>query len=101
MLNAKPRVGTGAHFAPLRCTDISSRTSPAALFRARITRDEMLVLFFGAEIHRADDPVDQAGSGYPGTASLIVRSSPDLVARPSRAMDSIIGQFCRKNVVAS
>ena len=62
MSNAKPRVGTGAHFAPLRCTDISSRTSPAALFRARITRDEMLVLFFGAEIHRADDPVDQAGS---------------------------------------
>jgi hypothetical protein len=61
----------------------------------------MLVLFFGAEIHRADDPVDQAGSGYPGTASLIVRSSPDLAARPSRAMDSIIGQFCRKNVVAS
>jgi hypothetical protein len=32
--------------------------------------------------------------------NLIVRSWPVLV-RPSRAIDSIIGQFCRKNVVAS
>jgi hypothetical protein len=41
------------------------------------------------------------GTSTQGMASLIVRSSPDLLSRPSRAMDSIIGQFCRKNVVAS
>jgi hypothetical protein len=38
---------------------------------------------------------------YQGMTSLIVRSAPDLLTRPSRAMDSIIDQFCRKNVVAS
>jgi len=38
---------------------------------------------------------------YQGMTSLIVRSAPDLLTRPSRAVDSIIGQFCRKNVVAS
>src|ERR1700694_1290791 len=53
-----------------------------------------------AEIRRAESQV-QVGPSYQATASLIVRSSPDLLTRPSRAMDSIIGQFCRKNLVAS
>lgn len=36
-----------------------------------------------------------------GAVSMIVRSSPVPLTRPSRAMDTIVGQFCRKNVVAS
>jgi len=36
-----------------------------------------------------------------GTANLIVRSSLDALTRRSRAIDSIIGQFSRSNVVAS
>ena len=51
--------------------------------------------------------VDDAGREYRSTCrsqstpSLINLTSRDGFARPSRAMDSIIGQFCRKKDVAS
>ncbi len=54
----------------------------------------------GAE-NSSQGQVDRMESCCQGAASLIVRSSPVPLTRPSRAMDSIIGQFCRKNVVAS
>jgi hypothetical protein len=40
-------------------------------------------------------------SCYEGMTSSIARSPSDLLTRSFRAIDSIIGQFCLKNVVAS
>src|ERR1700730_19279349 len=40
-------------------------------------------------------------SCYEGMTSSIARSPSDLLTRSFRAIDSIIGQFCLKNIVAS
>jgi len=51
---------------------------------------------------RREAPVchQRIGAGS-GITNLILPPSSDPPARPSRAIDSIVGQFCRKNAVAS
>jgi hypothetical protein len=41
------------------------------------------------------------GGRHHGITNLILPLLSDPSARPSRAIDSIVGQFCRKNAVAS
>jgi hypothetical protein len=80
---------------PLRLTPVSSRSKRAAD-----------ALTHAAGLKKAEIKLGERNShvrqpAYQGAINLILPLSLAPPARPSRAISSMVGQFCRKNMVAS